>query len=165
MTVLDGSRVEIAAVEEPDNEEERVETLIGATTDSIEIERDPEEASWQEHMNPYTQRREMQEEGEVTTVFLLTSTLDNLIDANLYEEDEDRGLYRPAKNVQLDALEFHIYDPHQDEVQQTYRCYGAQPVVESIEMDIQEPIDLDAAFWLQDDHGFVADGATTDATE
>lgn len=165
MTVLSGDRVEMWAVENPDNDTERTENYIGATTENIEIDRSPNTADWSEHMNEFIQRRELQEEGEMTTVFLLTATMDNLVDANVYEEDTDLGIYKPRKNYRHDAIEFDIHDPDVDSVQQTYRAYEAQPLVETIDMDIEGPITVETVFWLQSDHGWVAENVGVDATE
>jgi len=165
MTVLDGSRVEIYSVENPQDEEERSETLIGATTESIEIDNDPNTADWPEHMVSQIQRRELQGEAEASLVFLLTSTLDNLLAAQVYTENEEYEIYEPSKNYRHDAIEFHIFDPFEDVVQQVYRAYEAQPVVENNDLDIEGPVQIESAIWFQGPHGFVSDGATTDATE
>lgn len=169
MVVLDGAKVEIAAVENPQNDpadttDPRSETLIGSTTDSIEIERNPNTAEWLEHNVGYEQRRELQESGEVSTVFLMTATLDNLLDANLVEENVDMGIYQATKNFRHDAMEYHVYDPHEDVVQQTYRAYDAQPVLESTELDIEGVNNIEATLWLNGPHGYVSDIATVDQT-
>lgn len=165
MTVLSGDRVEMWEVTSPDDDTNRTETYIGATTENIEIERSPNTADWPEHMNDFLQRRELQEEGEMTTTFLLTATMDNLVDAGVYEENVDLGIYEPARNNRLDAVEFDVYDPHEDVVQQTYRAYEAQPLVETIDMDIEGPITVETTFWLQAEHGWVAGQVGSDATE
>lgn len=163
-TVLTGDRVEMYAVTDPLDDQARSETLIGATTDNIEIERSPNSADWAEHMNDFMQRRELQEEGEMTAVFLLTATLDNLVDANVYEEDADNEIYRPRRNYRHDAVEFDVYDPDEEVVQQTYRALDAQPVVETIDMDIEGPVVVECLFWLQGAHGWVSDNVGTDAS-
>lgn len=156
---LTGDLVEPWKVTNPLDEDAREEVYMGGTTDDIEIERDPNEADWPEHMREQMQRRELQEESELALVQTLRTNLNNLLDAGVVYYDEEYEIYRPTKNERIDALELDIWDRiNDDDPAQTYRCYDAQPVVTDIPIEIEGVITIEIVWWLMGPHGIVGDG-------
>lgn len=156
-TVLTGDLIEPWAVTNPLDETTREETLIGGTGGDIEIERDPNVAEWEEHMNEFVQSKELQDTGELTIEFSLETELGYLLDAQLFYEDTDNGIYRPNKNVILDGMEFACWDKVSDaDPSVTYRCLQVRPQIETtFAASIDDRITLEATYHLMGPHGYV----------
>lgn len=149
MAVLTGAFLEMAVVTDYDTASE-TETLIGQTTEDVEIERDPSAIEWQEHSNPRTQRVEGHETADASFSMLVTDDQQNMTDAGVLD-----GNGRVQRNVVHEAVYFHLYErPSDTTPATTYELLDAQFVIENVAFPLEDPAMAETSVWINGEHGF-----------
>lgn len=149
MVVLTGAFLEMAVVTDYDTASE-TETLIGQTTEDVEIERDPSAIEWQEHSNARTQRKEGFETADASFSMLVTDDQQNMKDAEVIGSDG-----RVQRNVTHEAVYFHLYErPSDTDPAATYEMLDGQFVIETITFPLEDPAMSEVAVWINGEHGF-----------
>lgn len=146
---LTGAWLEIAVVTDYGQAGES-ETLIGGTTEDVEIERDIDEQEWNEHMKPTTQRREGFETSGLSFEMIVTDQLQNFQDIGVIDSD---GAFR--RNVTHEAIYIHVYlRPSDTTPEQTYYAEDVQFILEGITFPMDSPATGEVTAWINGDHGF-----------
>lgn len=146
---LTGAWLEIAVVTDYDTASES-ETLLGFTTEDIEIERDPEEIEWSEHSNPNTQRREGFETATMTFNMIVVDDVSNFQDAEVIDAN---GAFQ--RNVTHEAVYIHLYErPSDTTPAQTYYAEEVQFVIQNVSFPMDGPGQGELEGWIGGNHGF-----------
>jgi hypothetical protein len=146
---LSGAYSEIAVVEDYDGEE--TETILTQTTDDIEIERDTEDAEWNEHRNKQTQRRELFESADLSFSMIVTDDQENLQDAGLI--DDDTGRIRSG--TRHEAVYVHVYrDENDDDPAATYEMLDVQFKYENTNLPMDDIGTVEVTGWINGPHGY-----------
>lgn len=150
---LSGAYVEVATVTNYDQTDES-ETVIGQTTEDIEISRDTENAEWQEHGNKQTQRAELFETADLTFSMIVTDDQQNLIDAGIV----DQSTGRVQTGVSHEAVYVKIF---QDETATTpaavYEMLDTQFNYETTNLPLNGIGMVEVTGWINGDHGYKQD--------
>lgn len=150
MVVLQGAFLEIAVVTNYDAVEE-TETVLGQTTEDVELERDTEDAEWQEHNDPNTKRRELHSANDLTFECIVTDDQQNLIDAGIL----DATTGRVKQNVEHEAVYIHVYEsPTDAEPTATYELLNTQFKFETMTLPLDGPGTVEITGWVNGGHGF-----------
>lgn len=146
---LTGAWLEIAVVTDYGDTEE-AETLLGATTEDVEIERDIEEIEWNEHSQPTTQRREGFETSGINFSMIVVDDMQNFQDAEVLDAN---GNFQ--RNVEHEAVYVHLYlRPSDTEPAQTYFAEEVQFVIEGVSFPMDSPGMGEMTGWINGNHGF-----------
>lgn len=149
MVELTGAFLEIAVVTDYDQAGES-ETLIGQTTDDVEIERDVSEIEYNIHGDPFTKRKEGFEAATATFSMIVTDTQQNMDDAEVIGADG-----RPLRNKEHEAVYIHAYpNAAASSPDATYEMLDAQFVMETINFPMEEAATAETAVWINGEHGF-----------
>lgn len=152
MAVLTGAFLELAVVTDYDAAGES-ETIIGQTTEDVEIERDVSEIEWNEHGDPITKRREGFEAATATFSMLVTDDQQNMTDASVIGADG-----RPQRNIEHEAVYIHLYpNESASSPDATYELVDAQFVIETITFPLEEAAMAETAIWINGEHGYKQD--------
>lgn len=152
MVVLTGAYLEIAVVSIDDSGTEPVETetVLSQTTEDVEIERDTDDADWNEHNNPRTQRRELFASVDLTFEMILTDGLQNLQDAGVLDANG-----RVQRNVNHDRVDIHVYEnPGDSTPAATYQCENTQFKYEVTNLPLDGPGTAEVTGWINGEHGW-----------
>lgn len=151
MVVLQGAFLEIAVVTNYGDATTEAETVLGQTTEDVEIERDTEDAEWQEHNDPNTKRRELHSANDLTFEAIVTDDQKNLIDAGIL----DATTGRVRRNVEHEAVYIHVYEhPTSDVPAATYEMLNVQFKFETMSLPLDGPGTVEITGWINGEHGF-----------
>lgn len=151
MTSLTGAFLDIVVVENYGDATNETETIIGQTTDDIEIERDTEDAEWQEHGNPRMQRKELAATQDVTFSMIVTEDRQNLKDAGMLTAAGDI-----RRNVVHEAVRLNIFaDPEDATPQTVFEMVDTQFKLENIELPIDDVSMVEVTGWIGGEMSFL----------
>lgn len=149
MVVLTGAFLEIAIVTDEGTTAE-TEVILSQTTEDVEIERDTDDADWNEHNNPRTQRRELFASVDLNFEMILTDSLQNLQDAGLLDANG-----RVQRNVQHELVRIYVYEnPGDAAPAATYEMYDTQFKYEVTNLPLDGPGTAEVTGWINGDHGW-----------
>lgn len=149
---LSGAYAEIAVVEGYGDTE--TETVIGQTTDDIEISRDTEDAEWNEHNNKQTQRKELFESADLTFSMIVTDDQQNLMDAGIISSTDGRV----QGGSQHSAVYIHIYAEDGDDTPAaTYEALDVRFKFETATLPMDDIGTVETTGWINGPHGFSQD--------
>lgn len=152
-TALSGAYVDIAIVTGYDTVDE-AETIIGQTTEDIEIERDTDTAEWQEHGNKQTQRTELFEAADMSFSMIITDDQQNLKDAGIV----DATTGRIQTGVTHEAVYVKVFT---DETATTpsavYEMLDVQFNYETTSLPLDGIGMVEVTGWINGEHGYKQD--------
>ena len=149
---LTGAFLDIVVVENLDDSTNETETIIGQTTDDIEVERDTEDAEWQEHNNDVMQRKELAASQDLSFSMIITDDRQNLQDAGLLDAD---GAIK--KNVVHEAVRLNIFnDPSDAEPSTVFELRDTQFKYETTDLPIDGVGVVEVTGWVNGDMRFTA---------
>lgn len=146
---LTGAFIDITVVENLGETDEQ-EFLINQTTDDIELERDSEDAEWQEHNVEVMQRMELATSIDLTFMMILTDDRENLETAGVINSEG-----RVMRNVVHEAVRVHVFaGPFDDEPSTTYQAEDTQFKIEGFEFPIDDVATVEIIGWVNGDQFF-----------
>lgn len=150
---LSGAYVDIAIVSNYDQTDE-AETIIGQTTEDIEVERDTETAEWNEHGTKQTQREELFETSDLTFSMIITDDQQNLMDAGIV----DSSTGRIQTGVQHEAVYLKVFaDETASSPAAVYEMIDVQFNYQNTSLPLDGIGMVEVAGWINGAHGYKQD--------
>lgn len=148
---LTGAFLDIVTVQNLGTTSE-TETIIGQTTDDIEVERDTEDAEWQEHNNEVMQRKELAASQDLSFSMIITDDRQNLQDAGLLDANGNI-----KRNVVHEAVRLNIFQDPSDAAPSTvFEMQDTQFKFETADLPIDGVSVVEVTGWVNGSMSFTA---------